>query len=128
MIFLGTVRSWFAPPAPTQPQPRAPVAPLTLDASLSVLTPSAPGPSQQRYSDAQYAASRAQEARKQHVMNRICAVNNAAAEDVIDRRGTVRRAPKPSRPAAPLTAGELHDAVNLAEIAYAVENAHDPRQ
>lgn len=116
MTFLDTVRSWFVPPAP-----------ITPDAGLSALTPSAPGPSQQRYSDAQYAASRVQEARKQHVMNRICAVNNAAAEDVIDRRGTVRRAPNPSRPATPLTAAELHDAINLAEVTYVMENAHDSR-
>lgn len=127
MNFVDTIRSWFAP-SDHLAAPAAPVAvPLISDSTLVGLMP-APSLEVERYSDANYAVSRAVEARKIGVMNRICAINNAAAEDVIDRRGTVRRPNIASRPAAPLTAQEQLDATNLAEVMYVMENSHDSRQ
>lgn len=130
MNFLDTFRSWLAPSnhpaAPVAPMAPA-AAPFTPDPGLSALTPAAPSLEVERYSDANYAVSRELEARKIEVMRRICAVNNAAAEDVIDRRGTIRRPAIASRPAAPLTAQEQLDAANLAEVTYVMENSHDSR-
>jgi hypothetical protein len=127
MTFLERILAWFeAEPdkAPSLP----PSAPLTPDPTLSALTPAAPALEAQRYSDANYAVSRQLETRKRHAMTRICDVNNAAAEDVIDRKGTTVRPSRLSRAAAPLTAAEQHDAINLAEVVFAAENDHDPRQ
>jgi hypothetical protein len=127
MTFLERILAWFeAEPdkAPSLP----PSAPLTPDPTLSALTPAAPALEAQRYSDANYAVSRQLEARKIHAMARICEVNNAAAEDVIDRKGTTVRPAHPSRAAAPLTAAEQRDAITLAEVAYAAEKNHDPRK
>lgn len=125
MTFLERILAWFeAEPANA---PSAPATPLTPDNTLSALTPSTPALEVQRYSDANYAVSRASEARKRVVMTRICEINNAAADDVIDRKGTTVRPVRPSRAVAPLTAAEQHDAINLAEVAYAVENPHGPR-
>lgn len=127
MSFIQKILSWFE----TEPEPaQGPhAAPLIPDSILVGLMP-APSPSleTQRYSDANYAVSRAQEARKQHVMNRVCAINNAAAEDIVDRKGTIVRAANPSRPAAPMTEQELDDAIHLAEVTYVTEKSHDPRQ
>lgn len=130
MNFTDTIRSWFAPSDRTAAPvaPAAPVAvPLISDSTLVGLMP-APSLSVQRYSDENYAVSRALEARKIRALARICEVDNAAAEDVVDRRGTVRRPNIASRAAAPLTAQEQHDAANLAEVMYVTENNHDSQQ
>lgn len=126
MTFLERILAWFE--AEPDKAPSLPLsAPLTPDPTLSALTPAAPALEAQRYSDANYAVSRQLEARKRHAMTRICAINNAAAEDVIDRKGTTVRPSRLSH-AAPLTAAEQHDAINLAEVVFAAENDHDPRQ
>ena len=129
MTLFSTIRSWFGTdPAVPQAPALTPPSALIPDASISALTPTAPSLSVQRYSDENYAVSRALEARKIRALARICEVNNAAAEDVIDRRGTVRRPNIASRAAAPLTAQEQHDAANLAEVTYVMENSHDSWQ
>lgn len=127
MTFLQRILAWFeAEPdrAPSFP----PSAPLTPDLTRSVLTPSAPALAVQRYSDANYAVSRKLEARKMAVMGRVCEINNAAAEDVIDRKGTIARPPAKPWAVIPMTEQELDDAINLAEVTYVMENVHDPRQ
>lgn len=132
MTFLDTIRSWFGPePAPKYvPTPQAYTA-VSSAGQITALLPASPSLEVQRYCDSNHAVSRAEEARKIHAMARICEINNAAAEDVIDRRGTKARPARPSHPSraiAPLTAQEEQDAINLAEVVFTTENAHDPRQ
>lgn len=125
MSFIQRILSWLtpesAPPAPA-------VSPLAGAPGLVLAT--APSLEIQRYSDANYAVSRALEARKMAVMARICEVNNAAAEDVIDRKGTIRQAMGmlPHGTVIPMSAQELDDAINLADVVFATEKSHDPRQ
>lgn len=123
MTFLERILIWFEAKPPHfwhEPVPLAPEAPG--------LAPAAPSLEVQRYSDANYAVSRKLEARKMAVMGRICEINNAAAEDVIDRKGTIVRPPAKPWAVIPMTEQELDDAINLAEVTYVMENAHDPRQ
>ena len=124
MSFIQKILSWFE----TEPAQGPHAAPLIPDSILVGLMP-APSPSleTQRYSDANYAVSRAQEARKQHVMNRVCAINNAAAEDIVDRKGTIVRPPAKPWAVIPMTEQELDDAIHLAEVTYVMEKNRDSR-
>lgn len=123
MTFLERILVWFeAKPSHSR------VEPVSLAPEAPELVPEAPALSVQRYSDANYAVSRATEARKMHVMGRVCEINNAAAEDVIDRKGTIVRPPAKPWAVIPMTEQELDDAIHLAEVTYVMENAHDPRQ